>query len=51
MTTSTILFELLDKILLVVSWIEIITSEPLELLLDIAEDNPYCVFISLVTII
>ena len=33
------------------SWIEIITSEPLELLLDIAEDNPSCIIISLVIII
>ena len=33
------------------SWIEIITSEPSELVLDLAEDNPYYVIISLVTII
>ena len=43
--------ELFDKIFLVVSWIEIITSESLfknqELLLVVAQDIPYCVIVSL----
>ena len=43
--------ELFDKIFLVVSWIEIITSESLfknqELLLVVAQDSPYCVIVSL----
>ena len=34
---------LFDKILLVVSWIEIIAADfTSELLLNVAEDNPYC---------
>ena len=43
--------ELFDKIFLVVSCIETITPESLfknqELLLDVAQDIPYCVIVSL----
>ena len=51
MTTSITYFELLDKTLLVVLWIEITMSEPLfksKSILDATEDNPYCVIVSLV---
>ena len=43
--------ELFDNCFLVVSWIETVTSESLfknqELLLDVAQDIPYCVIVSL----
>ena len=43
--------ELFDNCFLVVAWIETVTSESLfknqELLLDVAQDIPYCVIVSL----